>query len=107
MTNDAMTVDKLLAAIKQMKAVRPLPYLASSTVFPDTHAITFNYDDQDFYLAGPGFWDQVPRAEDNLIRNPLFELRVWDLDDPRYWEDRVRTFKALAKTTLAKKAAME
>ncbi len=94
---EGLTVEKLLASMKALGPIPPMPFMASSKLFPADYALKFTFENREHIGAHPDFWAKLPpgpaSAGPNYGDIPVINL---DVDYRR----RVAFFEAMSKTMM-------
>lgn len=59
MSDNTFTMDKLLAAMRQIEHIPPPPLFVSSKHLPADNALTFKHKGRDYAGAHPDFWRRL------------------------------------------------
>ena len=102
MSDNTFTMDKLLAAMRQIEHIPPPPLFVSSKHLPADNALTFKHKGRDYAGAHPDFWrrlkDEAPEALTGIYGDEgvgLHGIPIGDID--RHEGRREEFFSAMSQ----------
>jgi len=81
MAEQSIALDTLREAMKQLEAIPPAPFFASTRFLPTDHALRFTRGDREHVGAHPDFWAKIPATDRGMCQS-AFAIEIVDLDLP-------------------------